>query len=77
MDQPTSQSLNLTYASDDTFILRADYTTVLDPSGPGRDSVRIRSWNSYTQHVAVCVFFYISVFSLNGVFKSLFLYFRD
>lgn len=55
MDQATAQNLNLTYASDDTFILRADDTTVLDPSGPGRNSFRIQSWNSYTQHVVMCV----------------------
>jgi len=53
VDQATAQNRNLSYAGDDTFILRADYTTVLDPSGPGRDSVRIQSWNSYTQHVVV------------------------
>ena len=53
VDQATALSLNLTFASDDTFIMRADSTTVLNPSGPGRDSVRIRSVNTYTNHVAV------------------------
>ena len=33
--------------------MRADDTTYLDPSGPGRNSVRIRSNNQYTTHVAV------------------------
>jgi len=35
--------------------MRADDTTVLTPSGPGRNSVRIRSNNQYTQHVVVYV----------------------
>ncbi|KAG1765439.1 glycoside hydrolase family 16 protein [Suillus occidentalis] len=45
--------LNLTYATGNTFIMRADDTTVLTPSGPGRNSVRIRSNRQYTQHVVV------------------------
>ncbi|KIJ67434.1 glycoside hydrolase family 16 protein [Hydnomerulius pinastri MD-312] len=53
VDQATAQSLNLTYATSDTFIMRADDTTVLTASGPGRNSVRIRSNNQYTTHVAV------------------------
>ena len=36
-----------------TFTMRADYTTVLDPNGPGRDSVRIKSVKQYTTHLAV------------------------
>ncbi|KAG1725581.1 glycoside hydrolase family 16 protein [Suillus paluster] len=51
VDQATAQMLNLTYATGDTFIMRADDTTVLTPSGPGRNSVRIRSNSQYTQHV--------------------------
>lgn len=53
VDQETALSLNLTFASGDTLIMRADDTTVLDPSGPGRNSVRIQSTASYTQHVVV------------------------
>lgn len=53
VDQATALSLNLTYASGDTLILRADDTTVLSPSGPGRNSVRIMSTATYTQHVVV------------------------
>ncbi|KAF9035228.1 endo-1,3(4)-beta-glucanase [Panaeolus papilionaceus] len=53
VDQPTSRSQNLTYAFDDTFILRTDFTTVLDPNGPGRNSVRIRTKKTYTTHAAV------------------------
>ncbi|KAL0946423.1 hypothetical protein HGRIS_012646 [Hohenbuehelia grisea] len=53
VDGPTAQARNLTFASHDTFILRADHTNVLDPNGPGRDSVRIRSNKVFTSHVAV------------------------
>ncbi|KAJ7728148.1 glycoside hydrolase family 16 protein [Mycena maculata] len=54
VNQATAQSLNLTFASADTFILRADDTTVIsDSSSVGRNSVRIRSSNAYTTHVAV------------------------
>ncbi|KAJ7509605.1 glycoside hydrolase family 16 protein [Mycena galericulata] len=54
VDEATAQSLNLTYATGDTFILRADSTTVIaDSSATGRNSVRIRSNNAYTTHVAV------------------------
>ncbi|KZT20534.1 glycoside hydrolase family 16 protein [Neolentinus lepideus HHB14362 ss-1] len=53
VDQATAQRKNLTYAHDDTFILRADYTTYLSASGPGRDSVRLQSSKTYTTHVAV------------------------
>ncbi|KAJ3553250.1 hypothetical protein NM688_g3716 [Phlebia brevispora] len=53
VDQATALSLNLTYASGDTLIMRADDTTVLSPSGPGRNSVRIQSNKAYTTHVAV------------------------
>ncbi|KAF9035192.1 endo-1,3(4)-beta-glucanase [Panaeolus papilionaceus] len=53
VDQNTSRNQNLTYASGNTFILRADYRNTLNPSGPGRNSVRIRSKKTYTTHVAV------------------------
>ncbi len=43
----TAASQNLTYASDDTFILRADFTTVLDATGAGRNSVRLQSNKQY------------------------------
>ena len=55
VDQGTSRNLGLTSASSDSFILRADSTSVLDPSGPGRNSVRIKSKNTYTQHLVVYV----------------------
>ncbi|KAF9520762.1 glycoside hydrolase family 16 protein [Hydnum rufescens UP504] len=53
VDTPTAQGLNLTYASSDTFILRTDFTSFLDPNGPGRDSVRLISNNVYTTSVIV------------------------
>ncbi|KAN0078477.1 glycoside hydrolase family 16 protein [Tylopilus felleus] len=53
VDKAIAQSLNLTYATSNTFIMRADDTTVLSASGPGRHSVRISSNDQYTTHVAV------------------------
>ncbi|KAG2074811.1 glycoside hydrolase family 16 protein [Suillus decipiens] len=53
VDRTTAQNLNLTYATSDTFILRADHTTVLNANDTGRNSVRIRSNNQYYQHVVV------------------------
>ncbi|KAL1676386.1 glycoside hydrolase family 16 protein [Schizophyllum commune] len=53
VDAQTAKDKNLTYASADSFVLRMDSTTVLDPAGAGRDSVRIRSKNTYTTHVLV------------------------
>ncbi|KAF8901352.1 glycoside hydrolase family 16 protein [Gymnopilus junonius] len=53
VDQWTSITQDLTYASFDTFILRTDHKAVLNATGPGRNSVRIRSRNTYTTHVAV------------------------
>ncbi|TBU22209.1 endo-1,3(4)-beta-glucanase-like protein [Dichomitus squalens] len=44
---------NLTYASGDTLILRADDTTVLSASDPGRNSVRLMSNNVYSNHVTI------------------------
>lgn len=55
VDQATAQSLGLVSVSGTTFTMRADDTTVLTPSGPGRNSVRIRSNAEYTTHVAVYV----------------------
>ncbi|KAJ7624602.1 glycoside hydrolase family 16 protein [Roridomyces roridus] len=54
VDQATAQAQNLTFASDNTFILRADFKTVISDSSPtGRNSVRIRTNNAYTTHAAV------------------------
>jgi hypothetical protein len=53
VDQPTALAANLTFATADTLIMRADATTVLDPNGPGRNSIRIKSNKTYTQHTVV------------------------
>ncbi|KAH7926486.1 glycoside hydrolase family 16 protein [Leucogyrophana mollusca] len=53
VNESTAQALNLTYASSDTFILRTDYTTYLQPSDPGRNSVRIVSNLQYTTFAAI------------------------
>ncbi|KAJ7302432.1 glycoside hydrolase family 16 protein [Mycena albidolilacea] len=54
VDGATAMSQNLTFASENTFILRGDWQTVIDDSSTtGRNSVRIRSNNAYTTHVAV------------------------
>jgi len=53
VSEATAQSLGLTSVSGNNFILRCDDTTVLSASGPGRNSVRIRSNAAYTTHVAV------------------------
>lgn len=37
-----------------SFIIRADYKNVIPASGPGRNSVRVRSVKTYTSHLAVC-----------------------
>ncbi|RDX45720.1 laminarinase [Lentinus brumalis] len=53
VDQGTAVANNLTFASSDTFVIRADDTTVLSASGPGRNSVRLQSNKQYTTHVSV------------------------
>jgi hypothetical protein len=53
VDAATAASNNLTSASADSFILRADSWTVLDPDGPGRNSFRIVSNHQYTTAVMV------------------------
>ncbi|KAJ3570796.1 hypothetical protein NP233_g4172 [Leucocoprinus birnbaumii] len=40
-------------ASNTSYIIRADDKTVLNPSGAGRNSVRIKSTKTFTKHVAV------------------------
>lgn len=40
-------SSNLSYATDDKFIMRSDFTNIVDPSARGRKSVRIGSRKEY------------------------------
>nr|GAT50274.1 glycoside hydrolase family 16 protein [Mycena chlorophos] len=54
VSEATAKADNLTFASANTFILRADYKTVIsDSSSTGRNSVRIRTNAAYTTHAAV------------------------
>lgn len=53
VNQTTAERLNLTYATSDTFILRADDTAILSVNDSGRNSVRIRSNHKYHEHVVV------------------------
>ncbi|PVF98594.1 hypothetical protein CPB86DRAFT_758224 [Serendipita vermifera] len=49
VDEPTARGLNLSYASEDHFIMRADYVTRLETWFPkGRKSVRILSRKAYS-----------------------------
>ncbi|KAG8957680.1 hypothetical protein FRC00_003644 [Tulasnella sp. 408] len=52
-DQAFAIAQNLTFVSKDTIVMRADSWTTLDPSGPGRNSVRIQSKKQYTTNVVV------------------------
>ncbi|KAF9460039.1 laminarinase [Collybia nuda] len=49
----TASSQNLTFASSDHFVVRADFKNVLSSSGPGRNSVRLQSNKRFTTSVAV------------------------
>lgn len=53
VDQATAIAQNLTFTSSDTIVMRADYKTVLSPSGPGRNSVRIQSVKQWSTAVTV------------------------
>lgn len=55
VDQQTAQQYNLTYVAGDSFVVRADYTTYLSPSDPGRKSVRIVSYKQFSTFVAMFV----------------------
>ncbi|KAF9061344.1 endo-beta-glucanase [Rhodocollybia butyracea] len=53
VNQATAAADNLTFATDDVFILRADDTTVLSSSGPGRNSVRLTSVATFSTSAIV------------------------
>ncbi|KAH8110143.1 laminarinase [Phellopilus nigrolimitatus] len=53
VDQEAALAKGLVSSSSDSFVMRADSTTKLTATGPGRDSIRIKSNSAYTQHVAV------------------------
>jgi hypothetical protein len=48
-----ARSLGLAFEKNGNFVLRADNTTTLSPSGAGRNSFRIISNNMYGTHVSV------------------------
>jgi hypothetical protein len=52
VDKATALSNNLTFSNRDTFILRADYRSVVSGGG-GRKSVRLESHAKYKTHAAV------------------------
>ncbi|KAI0726241.1 putative beta-glucanase from glycoside hydrolase family GH16, partial [Fomitopsis betulina] len=53
VSQATALAENLTYATDTSFVMRADSSTTLNATGPGRKSNRIKSNAQYNTHVAV------------------------
>ncbi|EIW78094.1 glycoside hydrolase family 16 protein [Coniophora puteana RWD-64-598 SS2] len=53
VDQATAQSANLSYVTGSSFVMAVDSTTTLAATDAGRNSVRIKSANTYTTHVAV------------------------
>ncbi|KAF8348545.1 laminarinase [Amanita rubescens] len=53
VDGATAAQDNLTYASNGHFILRADATKYLEPNGPGRDSIRLKSYKQYTNSAMI------------------------
>ncbi|KAG6382199.1 glycoside hydrolase family 16 protein [Boletus reticuloceps] len=59
IDYPTAQSKGLVSVSRNQVTLRADSTTKLNPTGPGRDSFSLASNDQYTTHVAMHVPFYV------------------
>ncbi|KAI0820011.1 concanavalin A-like lectin/glucanase domain-containing protein [Trametes gibbosa] len=53
LSQTDSLNENLTYATDNKFIMRADFNNVVSPASRGRDSVRITSQRAYDEAVVV------------------------
>ncbi|KIM46776.1 glycoside hydrolase family 16 protein [Hebeloma cylindrosporum] len=53
VDYETAARQNLTYASNDHFVMRADSETVLRDNDPGRNSVRLLSKKRYTTSVMI------------------------
>lgn len=53
VDKATAIAHNLTFATDDAFVLKSDDKEVLNPYGPGRKSVRLRSVETHTNMLLV------------------------
>jgi hypothetical protein len=55
LDERTSIKDGLAFATLNSFVMRVDDQTVLDPKGPGRNSIRIRSKKTWQHGVSVYV----------------------
>ena len=55
VDFATAQAKNLVSVSGNQVTVRADSTTILNATGPGRDSFDLVSKDQYTTHVAMYV----------------------
>ncbi|EIW77513.1 glycoside hydrolase family 16 protein [Coniophora puteana RWD-64-598 SS2] len=53
LDQATAKTDNLSYTKGNSFVIAADSTTTLSASGPGRNSIRIKSNKTYKTHVVI------------------------
>ncbi|KIY44374.1 glycoside hydrolase family 16 protein [Fistulina hepatica ATCC 64428] len=53
VDVSTARARNLSFASEDTFVMRTDAERVVQPGARGRDSVRIRSRDTWEEGVYV------------------------
>ncbi|KAI0779399.1 concanavalin A-like lectin/glucanase domain-containing protein [Fomes fomentarius] len=53
VDKDTALATNLSFASDDKFVMRADAENVIPPSARGRSSVRINSTKAYDESIIV------------------------
>jgi hypothetical protein len=54
LDQNTAVRTGLSYATLDSFVMRVDHKTVLNATGPGRNSIRIKSKKAWQHGVVVC-----------------------
>ena len=55
VDRATADANNLTYAHDNTFVLRADFTNVVGAGEYGRKSVRLVSSRTFAHHAVMYV----------------------
>ena len=55
VDRNTAEREGLVSYTENSFTLRADHTTKLSSDGPGRDSFRLRSNQTYSTHVVMYV----------------------
>ncbi|KAJ7045452.1 glycoside hydrolase family 16 protein [Mycena alexandri] len=53
VDRPTAKAMNLSAASETSFLMRADHLNLVHPADRGRKSVRISSPSTYTDSVLV------------------------